>query len=89
MQHPHGTEWVQSLPVAGVDGTAARMGARGVLKQALGNARIKTGTLRDVVAVAGYVSAPGGGVWAVVAVAEGPSGMGGGGSLMGGEGGWL
>ena len=72
VQHPHGTEWVQSLPVAGVDGTAARMGARGVLKQALGNARIKTGTLRDVVAVAGYVSAPGGGVWAVVAVANHP-----------------
>lgn len=55
--HPSGEVLRQSLPVAGVDGTAARMGERGVLKLALGNARIKTGSLRDVVAVAGYVRA--------------------------------
>jgi len=55
--HPSGEVLRQSLPVAGVDGTAARMGARGVMKISLGNARIKTGSLRDVVAVAGYVQA--------------------------------
>jgi serine-type D-Ala-D-Ala carboxypeptidase/endopeptidase (penicillin-binding protein 4) len=55
--HPSGEVLRQSLPVAGVDGTAVRMGERGVMKLALGNARIKTGSLRDVVAVAGYVQA--------------------------------
>jgi D-alanyl-D-alanine carboxypeptidase/D-alanyl-D-alanine-endopeptidase (penicillin-binding protein 4) len=53
--HPQGAVLAQSLPVAGVDGTAAHMGQRGVIQAALGNARIKTGSLRDVVAVAGYV----------------------------------
>lgn len=72
VQHPDGAAWMQSLPVAGVSGTAARMGARGILKQALGNARIKTGSLRDVVSVAGYVSGPEGQVWAVVAIANHP-----------------
>ena len=47
--HPSADMLRQSLPVAGVDGTAARMGQRGVMKLALGNARIKTGSLRDVV----------------------------------------
>lgn len=55
--HPSADMLRQSLPLAGVDGTAARMGERGLLKLALGNARIKTGSLRDVVAVAGYVAA--------------------------------
>lgn len=72
VKHPDGAAWVQSLPVAGVDGTAARMGARGILKQALGNARIKTGSLRDVVSVAGYVNGPGGQQWAVVAIVNHP-----------------
>lgn len=55
LHHPHGTALLESLPIAGVDGTASRMADRGILKLALGNARIKTGTLRDVVAIAGYV----------------------------------
>ena len=67
--HPvAGPVLMQSLPVAGVDGTATRMGERGIMKTALGNARIKTGSLRDVVAVAGYVHTQGGTPWAVVGI---------------------
>lgn len=67
--HPvAGPVLMQSLPVAGVDGTATRMGERGIMKTALGNARIKTGSLRDVVAVAGYVHTLGGTPWAVVGI---------------------
>ncbi|MBY0463934.1 MAG: D-alanyl-D-alanine carboxypeptidase, partial [Burkholderiales bacterium] len=67
--HPTaGPVLMQSLPVAGVDGTATRMGERGIMKTALGNARIKTGSLRDVAAVAGYVQTLGGTPWAVVGI---------------------
>jgi D-alanyl-D-alanine carboxypeptidase/D-alanyl-D-alanine-endopeptidase (penicillin-binding protein 4) len=44
------------------------MGQRGVLHAALGSARIKTGSLRDVVAVAGYVQPPGGRALVVVGI---------------------
>lgn len=67
--HPlAGQVFRQSLPVAGVSGTASRMGERGILKAALGNARIKTGSLRDVAAVAGYVQTQAGTPWAVVGI---------------------
>jgi len=62
----------QSLPVAGVDGTAVRMGERGLLKAALGNARVKTGSLRDVASIAGYVQSHGGTLWAVVGIINHP-----------------
>ena len=62
----------QSLPVAGVDGTAVRMGERGLLKAALGNARVKTGSLRDVASIAGYVQSQGGTQWAVVGIINHP-----------------
>jgi len=71
--HPSGDVLRQSLPVAGVDGTAARMGERGVMKLALGNARIKTGSLRDVVAVAGYVQARNGRQLVVVGLVNHPN----------------
>jgi D-alanyl-D-alanine carboxypeptidase/D-alanyl-D-alanine-endopeptidase (penicillin-binding protein 4) len=47
-------ELLASLPVAGLDGTARR--ARG----GAGRAHLKTGSLRDVAAVAGYVLGPAG-----------------------------
>lgn len=73
-QHPTaGPVLMQSLPVAGVDGTATRMGERGIMKTALGNARIKTGSLRDVAAVAGYVNTQGGVHWAVVGIVNHPN----------------
>ncbi|MFD0667865.1 D-alanyl-D-alanine carboxypeptidase/D-alanyl-D-alanine endopeptidase [Ramlibacter sp. MAHUQ-53] len=61
-------EFVASLPVAGLDGTARRSGAR-----AAGLAHLKTGSLRDVAGVAGYVHAPGGRRWVVVAIANHPN----------------
>lgn len=60
-------EFIASLPVAGLDGTARRSGAR-----AAGLAHLKTGSLRDVVGVAGYVHAPGGRRWVLVAIANHP-----------------
>ena len=58
----HASELVMSLPTAGVDGTL-----RNRLKDspAAGWARLKTGTLRNVVALAGYVQDPQGRPWAV------------------------
>ncbi|MDP1900195.1 MAG: D-alanyl-D-alanine carboxypeptidase/D-alanyl-D-alanine-endopeptidase [Rubrivivax sp.] len=58
----HAAELVMSLPVAGVDGT---MRSRLKDSPATGWARLKTGTLRNVVALAGYVKDPQGRPWAV------------------------
>lgn len=71
-RHPQGKALLASLPVVGVDGTAARMGQRGTLQRALGQARVKTGSLRDVVAIAGYVPALNGEWLAVVGVVNHP-----------------
>ena len=59
-------ELLASLPVAGIDGTARR--ARG----AAGRAHLKTGSLKDVAAVAGVVLSPGGRRRIVVAVLNHP-----------------
>jgi D-alanyl-D-alanine carboxypeptidase/D-alanyl-D-alanine-endopeptidase (penicillin-binding protein 4) len=56
------SELVMSLPVAGEDGTLRR---RYQASPAAGWARLKTGTLRNVVALAGYVYDPQGRPWAV------------------------
>lgn len=58
-------ELLASLPLAGVDGTL-RQRLRG--GPAAGWARLKTGALRDVASVAGYVPDPQGRWWAVVAI---------------------
>ena len=55
-------ELMSSLPVAGVDGTLRRS------KGTPGRAHLKTGSLRDVVGVAGYVLADSGRRYVVVAV---------------------
>ena len=55
-------ELVMSLPVAGVDGGLRR---RLVDSPAAGWARLKSGTLRNVVSLAGYVQDPDGRPWAV------------------------
>jgi D-alanyl-D-alanine carboxypeptidase/D-alanyl-D-alanine-endopeptidase (penicillin-binding protein 4) len=49
---PYAPELLTSLPVAGVDGTLSRRFKGSVAE---GRARMKTGTLRNVVALAGYV----------------------------------
>ena len=72
-RHPQGAVLRQSLAVVGVDGTAARMGERGILKNALGQAQVKTGSLRDVASVAGYVQGQGGQQWVAVAIINHPN----------------
>ena len=60
---PVAQAFVESLPIAGVDGT---MRHRLTSKPVEGNARIKTGTLRDVRAIAGYVASANGNSYVVV-----------------------
>lgn len=61
-QDPTMPEWLASLPVAGVDGTARRMSA------AAGRAHLKTGSLDGVAALAGVVQDEAGRRQIVVAV---------------------
>lgn len=61
--------FVQSLPVAGVDGTIANRLQNG---PATGRAFLKTGSLMDVRAIAGYVKSRGGRVYAVAALVNHP-----------------
>lgn len=69
--HPQGESFVQSLSVAGITGTAARIGRR-PQSPAHGNAWLKTGTLRDVTGVAGYVQARNGQRYVVVGFVNHP-----------------
>ncbi len=64
-QGPWASELMMSLPLAGVDGS---MRNRLKASPAGGWARIKTGSLRNVVALAGYVPDPQGRLWAVAAM---------------------
>ncbi|WP_430362831.1 D-alanyl-D-alanine carboxypeptidase/D-alanyl-D-alanine endopeptidase [Trinickia sp. NRRL B-1857] len=61
--------FVASLPIAGVDGT---MRNRLRNEPVLGNAHIKTGTLNDVRAIAGYVAAANGESYVVVSLINAP-----------------
>ncbi|HEY1996477.1 MAG TPA: D-alanyl-D-alanine carboxypeptidase/D-alanyl-D-alanine-endopeptidase [Paraburkholderia sp.] len=61
--------FVDSLPVAGVDGT---MRNRLTSQPVGGNAHIKTGTLRDVRAIAGYVASADGVSYIVVSIINDP-----------------
>ena len=63
----------QSLPLAGVDDLAHGLAARNPSSEALGRARLKTGTLRDVTAVAGYVQGRSGRRYAVVGLINHPN----------------
>jgi D-alanyl-D-alanine carboxypeptidase/D-alanyl-D-alanine-endopeptidase (penicillin-binding protein 4) len=67
-QSPLMPELMSSLPIAGVDGTQKRSRA-----QALGRAHLKTGSLRDVAALAGYVHGASGKRYVLVAVANHPN----------------
>ena len=58
-------ELMASLPITGVDGTLRRNRSR-----AYASAHLKTGSLRDVVAVAGYVHAASGRRYVLVAIAN-------------------
>lgn len=61
-------ELVSSLPLAGIDGTLRRSRSR-----ASGLAHLKTGSLRDVTGVAGYVHAASGRRYVLVAIANHPN----------------
>ncbi len=68
--HAQGAQaFVNSLPIAGVDGTLAH---RMLSNPATGQAFLKTGTLRDTRALAGYVRSRSGTVYAVTAIVNHP-----------------
>ena len=62
---PHMPELAAALPIVGVDGTLKRSKSAHV-----GGAHLKTGTLRDATAIAGYVDAANGRRLVVVAIAN-------------------
>jgi D-alanyl-D-alanine carboxypeptidase/D-alanyl-D-alanine-endopeptidase (penicillin-binding protein 4) len=62
-------ELLSSLPIAGVDGTLSRRMKDG---PAAGRARLKTGTLRDAVGLAGFVTDAAGRTWVFVALLNHP-----------------
>ena len=70
---PHARYFVDSLAVAGVDGTAARLKDRHPQSPVIGNAWLKTGSLRDVASVAGYVQGQSGQRYTLVAVLHHPN----------------
>jgi D-alanyl-D-alanine carboxypeptidase/D-alanyl-D-alanine-endopeptidase (penicillin-binding protein 4) len=61
-------ELMSSLPVTGIDGTLRR--ARNA---ATGRAHLKTGSLRDVAGIAGYVLSTGGRRYVLVAIVNHPN----------------
>lgn len=63
--HPQSAAFVNSLAVAGESGTARRL-ANGQRDPAKGRAQVKTGTLRDVSGIAGYVTTGSGARYVVV-----------------------
>ncbi|WP_353328638.1 D-alanyl-D-alanine carboxypeptidase/D-alanyl-D-alanine endopeptidase [Chitiniphilus shinanonensis] len=64
-QGPYSAEFISSLPIVAVDGTMKRrLNGSGIA----GAAHVKTGTLKDVRAVAGYVQAQDGRRYAVVGI---------------------
>ena len=65
---PLGQVFTDSLAIAGVDGTVSRMAERLPGSPLLGRAWLKTGSLRDVASVAGYVQGESGRLYAVVAI---------------------
>jgi D-alanyl-D-alanine carboxypeptidase/D-alanyl-D-alanine-endopeptidase (penicillin-binding protein 4) len=69
-QGPWASELLMSLPIAGVDGTLRNRLASG---PATGQARLKTGLLRDVSALAGFVRDPQGRPWVLVAFLNHPN----------------
>lgn len=71
-RHTRGEAFVGSLAVAGVNGTARRY-ASDARSPVHGNAWLKTGTLRDVTGVAGYVNAANGTRYVVVAFVNHPN----------------
>lgn len=70
---PHAQHFLDSLSLAGVDGTAARLKERLPQSPVIGQAWLKTGSLRDVASVAGYVQGQSGQRYTLVAVLHHPN----------------
>ncbi len=70
LQQAHDSPWsaelASSLPIAGIDGTLRRA------RSATGRAHLKTGSLRDVAGVAGYVLSDSGRRYVLVAIVNHP-----------------
>jgi D-alanyl-D-alanine carboxypeptidase/D-alanyl-D-alanine-endopeptidase (penicillin-binding protein 4) len=62
---PYMSELMSSLPIGGLDGTLRR-------SRSAASAHLKTGSLRQVLAVAGYVDGEAGQRWVLVAIIEHP-----------------
>jgi len=65
---PQFADFYDSLAIAGVDGTVAKMQNRLPDSPVLGHARLKTGTLDDAKAIAGYVTGQSGQLYSVVGI---------------------
>lgn len=65
---PVAAAFSESMSIAGVDGTTARLRERRPDSPAIGNARLKTGSLRDVASVAGYATGVSGQRYLLVAM---------------------
>ncbi|MBU3055291.1 D-alanyl-D-alanine carboxypeptidase/D-alanyl-D-alanine endopeptidase [Pseudomonas indica] len=66
---PYAAEFISSMPLAAMDGTMRKRLRRTAL---VGEAHIKTGTLNNVRAIAGYSRDINGNTWAVVAILNHP-----------------
>jgi D-alanyl-D-alanine carboxypeptidase/D-alanyl-D-alanine-endopeptidase (penicillin-binding protein 4) len=64
--------FMHSLSIAGVDGTLTHFADRHPGSQAIGKALLKTGTLRDTVAIAGYVPGRSGRLYAIAGLINDP-----------------
>lgn len=71
-QSPHAEVFQNSLGVAGIDGTVARLAVRNPKSPAIGQAWLKTGTLKDVTSLAGYVQGQSGERYVFVAIINHP-----------------
>lgn len=71
-QSPEFEAFAPSLAIAGVDGTVAKMKMRDANNLALGQARLKTGTLDNAKALAGYVIGSSGQLYTVVGMVNHP-----------------
>ncbi|MBY0418627.1 MAG: D-alanyl-D-alanine carboxypeptidase/D-alanyl-D-alanine-endopeptidase [Pararheinheimera sp.] len=69
IQAKYQPELISSMPLAGVDGTLKR---RFTQAQTQGKARLKTGTLRNVTALAGFVTDQSGRTWVVASFINDP-----------------
>jgi serine-type D-Ala-D-Ala carboxypeptidase/endopeptidase (penicillin-binding protein 4) len=65
--------FANSMGIAGVDGTVARMKDRNGSSAAIGQAQLKTGTLKDVAAIAGYANAQNGQRYSLAAIINHPN----------------